>query len=98
MAAYGAGDYVKVELTDEATRESDWLWVRVERCYDTNRLVFGRGNKKAPFLTGRQQPWRLSRRSFGLSRQTHASRGAKPGYAVGTVAFALLTFAWAPAV
>ena len=42
MATYEPGDYVKVELTDEATGESEWLWVRVERCDDANRLVFGR--------------------------------------------------------
>ncbi|MGA2631225.1 MAG: hypothetical protein ABSG54_13565 [Terriglobia bacterium] len=42
MATYEPGDYVKVELTDEVTGESEWLWVRVVRCDDANRLVFGR--------------------------------------------------------
>jgi hypothetical protein len=42
MATYEAGDYVKVELTDEATGGSEWLWVRVERCGQGNRVLFGR--------------------------------------------------------
>ena len=42
MATFEAGDYVKAELTDEATGESEWLWMRVERCDDANRLVFGK--------------------------------------------------------
>ena len=42
MATYEAGDYVKAEFTDEATGGSEWLWLRVERCDDANRLVFGK--------------------------------------------------------
>jgi len=53
MAAYEAGDYVKVELTDEATGESEWLWMRVERCDDTNRLVFGRLDNE-PVVFGKE--------------------------------------------
>ena len=41
MATYNAGDYIKVEFADEATGESEWMWVKVERCDDSNRLVFG---------------------------------------------------------
>jgi len=42
MATYDPGDYVKVELTDEVTRGSEWMWVRVVRCDEANRLVFGK--------------------------------------------------------
>jgi uncharacterized protein YegJ (DUF2314 family) len=42
MAAYGPGDCVKVELSDERTGQSEWLWLRVERCDDDRRIVFGR--------------------------------------------------------
>jgi uncharacterized protein YegJ (DUF2314 family) len=35
------GDYVKVEFKDEASGESEWMWVRVSRADDANRLVFG---------------------------------------------------------
>ena len=42
LATYDHDDYVKVEIVDHETKESEWLWVRVEYCDDTNRLVFGR--------------------------------------------------------
>ncbi len=42
MAAYEAGDYVNVEMADEGCGECEWLWVRVERCDDQNRVLFGR--------------------------------------------------------
>ncbi len=35
------GDYVKVEFKDEATGESEWMWVCLSRADDANRLVFG---------------------------------------------------------
>jgi hypothetical protein len=42
MPTYEAGDYVKAEFGDERTRETEWMWVRVDSCDDANRLVFGR--------------------------------------------------------
>jgi len=42
MGAYEAGDYVKIELSDECTGESEWMWLKVERCDEVSRLVFGR--------------------------------------------------------
>ncbi|MFB3921421.1 MAG: DUF2314 domain-containing protein [Terriglobia bacterium] len=42
MATYAAGDFVKAEFRDDKTGESEWMWVRVERCDDGNRLLFGR--------------------------------------------------------
>jgi hypothetical protein len=42
MNSYRLGDYVKVEFPDEATGIGEWMWVRVERCDDKERLVFGR--------------------------------------------------------
>ena len=53
MATYVAGDYVKVELTDEAAGGSEWLWMRVERCDDKNRLVFGRLDNE-PVVFGKE--------------------------------------------
>jgi hypothetical protein len=38
---YEAGDYIKVEFPDETTGVSEWMWVRVNRCDDAKRLVFG---------------------------------------------------------
>lgn len=42
MATYKSGDYVKVEFSDEKTGESEWMWVKVDRCDDEQRIVFGR--------------------------------------------------------
>jgi len=42
MAAYEAGDYVKVEVANENSGESEWMWVRVDRADGEQRLIFGR--------------------------------------------------------
>ena len=41
MSRYEHGDYIKVEFSDETTGVAEWMWVRVHRCDDENRLVFG---------------------------------------------------------
>ncbi|MBZ5599027.1 MAG: DUF2314 domain-containing protein [Acidobacteriia bacterium] len=41
MATYERGDYVKIEFPDETTGIGEWMWVRVQRCDDEKRLVFG---------------------------------------------------------
>ena len=41
MPTYEAGDYVKAEFADDTCGISEWMWVRVNRCDDENRLVFG---------------------------------------------------------
>ena len=35
------GDYVKFELKDEKTGESEWMWLRIDYCDEPNRLAFG---------------------------------------------------------
>lgn len=42
MAKYSAGDYVKVEFRNDATGESEWMWVQVDSCDDRMQLIFGR--------------------------------------------------------
>jgi len=42
MGAYKRGDFVKVEIRDETSGESEWLWVLVDRSDDERRLVFGK--------------------------------------------------------
>ena len=37
---FAAGD-VKFEIKNDATGESEWMWLTVDRCDDPNRLVFG---------------------------------------------------------
>ena len=39
---YKAGDFVKVEVVDEATEESELLWVKVSDSDDQRRVVFGK--------------------------------------------------------
>jgi hypothetical protein len=41
MPTYERGDYVKIEFPDETTGISEWMWVRVNRCDDVKKLVFG---------------------------------------------------------
>ena len=41
MSLYEAGDYVKVEFSDDHTVESEWMWVRVEGCDEECHLLFG---------------------------------------------------------
>jgi hypothetical protein len=41
MANYEPGDYVKAEFKDDKTAESEWMWVRVDYCDETKRIVFG---------------------------------------------------------
>lgn len=34
------GDYVKIEVKDEATGENEWMWARVEQSDGANRMLF----------------------------------------------------------
>ena len=42
MARFQPGDYVKAEFRDEATGESECMWVQVESCDDEAGVLFGR--------------------------------------------------------
>jgi hypothetical protein len=41
MSTYKAGDYVKVEFSDESTGIGEWMWLRVDRCDEQKQLVLG---------------------------------------------------------
>lgn len=41
MAKYEPGDYVKTEFKDASDNVGEWMWVRVIRVDDQERLVFG---------------------------------------------------------
>jgi hypothetical protein len=41
MSKYQAGDYVKVEFKEDSTGESEWMWMRIDRVDDSERIVFG---------------------------------------------------------
>ena len=35
------GDYVKFEMKDDKTGNSEWMWLRIDYCDESNRLIFG---------------------------------------------------------
>ena len=41
MGAYRKGDHVKIEVTNEQSFESEWMWLLVDHSDDEQRLVFG---------------------------------------------------------
>jgi len=41
MARYEKGDYVKIEVTDQESGDSEWMWLLVDRDDDQQQLVFG---------------------------------------------------------
>lgn len=41
VPSYERGDFVKVEFPDETTGVGEWMWVRVTRCDEQKKLVFG---------------------------------------------------------
>ena len=42
MGRYSKGDYVKIEVVNERSGESEWMWLLVDSSDDNNRLVFGK--------------------------------------------------------
>jgi uncharacterized protein YegJ (DUF2314 family) len=51
MGKYEPGDYVKVEFNDDRSGQSEWMWVKVERSDDADRLVFGRLDNEPVAIT-----------------------------------------------
>ena len=41
MGRYAKGDHVKIEVVNEESGESEWMWLLVEHCDDVERVVFG---------------------------------------------------------
>jgi hypothetical protein len=46
MSIYQPGDHVKVEFADDASGESEWMWLQVDSSDDQSRIVFGRLDSK----------------------------------------------------
>ncbi len=42
MARYTKGEHVKIEVVDDKSGESEWMWPLVDQSDDDQRLVFGR--------------------------------------------------------
>ena len=51
MGKYSKCDHVKIEVVDEHSGESEWMWLLVERCDDVNRLVFGQLDSEPIVIT-----------------------------------------------
>ena len=41
MSRYQMGDHVKIEVTDQQSGESEWMWLLVDNSDDERQLVFG---------------------------------------------------------
>jgi hypothetical protein len=39
---YEPGDYLKFEMKDDTTGESEWMWLKLDSCDSTSRTAFGR--------------------------------------------------------
>jgi uncharacterized protein YegJ (DUF2314 family) len=52
MAVYQPGDHIKVEFKDEGTGECEWMWVKVDRADDKERVVFGRLDNEPAVIKG----------------------------------------------
>ncbi|MCI0352205.1 MAG: DUF2314 domain-containing protein [Acidobacteriales bacterium] len=50
MANYESGDYVKVEFTDHASGESEWMWMILDSWDCEARVLFGTLDNQ-PILT-----------------------------------------------
>jgi hypothetical protein len=48
---FAAGDYVKFEIKDEQSGQSEWMWLKVDRCDESERVVFGRLDSEAIVFT-----------------------------------------------
>ena len=42
MGKYSKGDHLKIEVTDPASGEIEWMWLLVDECDDNARQVFGK--------------------------------------------------------
>jgi len=52
MPRFQPGDYVKAEFKEEATGESEWMWVVVDSCDDGAGVLFGRLDNEPLLGTG----------------------------------------------
>jgi hypothetical protein len=41
IARYQKGDHVKIEVTNEQSGETEWMWLLVDNSDDERHLVFG---------------------------------------------------------
>ena len=49
---YQKGDHVKIEVTDEKSGDSEWMWLLVSSSDDQQQLVFGQLDSELVVATG----------------------------------------------
>lgn len=49
---YQQGDHVKIEVTDEKSGDSEWMWLLVSSSDDQQQLVFGQLDSEPVVATG----------------------------------------------
>jgi hypothetical protein len=52
MATYEKGDYIKFEMKDEATGESEWMWLVVDQDDGGRQVVLGRLDSQPVVFSG----------------------------------------------
>ncbi len=52
MPRFQPGDYAKAEFKDEASGESEWMWVVVDPCDDGAGVLFGKLDNEPVLGTG----------------------------------------------
>ena len=76
MSKYERGDFVKVEVRDEGTGQSEWMWVRVDDSDDERRLVFGKLDNEPIVHTNMRLGMELGV-SYDHIRDHRTSKGAR---------------------
>ena len=53
---FRSGDYIKFEMADDQTLQSEWLWLQVDYSDDSKKLVFGWLDSEPVLLTPTLKP------------------------------------------
>lgn len=51
MGRYNKGEHVKIEVVNDQSGESEWMWLSVDRSDDAQRLVFGKLDSEPVAIT-----------------------------------------------
>jgi uncharacterized protein YegJ (DUF2314 family) len=51
MGRYNKGEHVKIEVGNDQSGESEWMWLLVDRSDDGQRLVFGKLDSEPVAIT-----------------------------------------------
>ena len=83
MPRFQPGDYVKAEFKDEATGESEWMWVVVDSCDDGEGVLFGRLDNEPLVGTGLRlgDELAVSYERWSSTGRRRSSRSSRAGLA-----------------